>query len=117
WGGFGVGHGVVYDESDEIALPEQSAAWKMRVASTEVGMFGAAMAPLGDHFYLVRRGCWAYFCSLAPAAKTPSGTCRRSPDRRRSPRSRARPGPPDAPAPNSRRRPSAAGRCRYRSRA
>jgi hypothetical protein len=26
WGGFVVGHAVVYDESDEIALPEQSSA-------------------------------------------------------------------------------------------
>src|SRR5437868_1201080 len=53
WGGFGVGHGVVYDESDEIALPEQSAAWKKRVADTEVGACGAWGTPLGNHFYLV----------------------------------------------------------------
>jgi hypothetical protein len=57
WGGFGVGHGVVYDESDEIALPEQSAAWKKRVADTEVGTCGAWGIPLGSHFYLVRTGC------------------------------------------------------------
>jgi hypothetical protein len=54
WGGFGVGHGVVYDESDEIALPGQSATWKKRVAATEVGVCGAGGVPLGDHFYLVR---------------------------------------------------------------
>ena len=48
---------------------------------------------------------------------TPSDTSRRSPDRHRSPRSRARPDLPDAPARNSRRQSSAAGRCRYRSRA
>lgn len=37
WGGFGIGHAVVYDESDEIFLPEPSSAWKKRVANTEVG--------------------------------------------------------------------------------
>jgi hypothetical protein len=57
WGGFVVGHAVVYDESDEIVLPEQSSAWKKRVANTEVGMCGAWGSPLGDHFCLVRTGC------------------------------------------------------------
>ena len=53
----------------------------------------------------------------ACASHSPACTSRRSPDRHRSPRCRARPDLPDAPARNSRRRPSAAGRCRYRSRA
>ncbi|WP_314951863.1 hypothetical protein [Bradyrhizobium cosmicum] len=57
WGGFGIGHAVVYDESDEILLPEQSSAWKNRVANTEVGSCGAWGSPLGGHFYLVRTGC------------------------------------------------------------
>jgi len=57
WGGFVVGHAVVYDESDEIALPGQSSAWKKRVADTEVGLCGAWESPLGHHFYLVRTGC------------------------------------------------------------
>jgi hypothetical protein len=57
WGGFIIGHGVVYDESDEILLPEHSSAWSKRVAATEVGMCGAWGIPLGDHFYLVRTGC------------------------------------------------------------
>ena len=57
WGGFGIGHAVVYDESDEIAQPEQSPAWKKRVADTEVGMCGAWGTPLGNHFYLIRTGC------------------------------------------------------------
>jgi hypothetical protein len=57
WGGFGVRHGVVYDESDDIVLPEQSPAWKKRVANTEVGSCGAWGSPLGNHFYLVRIGC------------------------------------------------------------
>lgn len=57
WGGFGIGHAVVYDESDEIVLPEQSSAWKKRVANTEVGLCGAWGSSLGGHFYLVRTGC------------------------------------------------------------
>jgi hypothetical protein len=57
WGGFGIGHAVVYDESDEIFLPEQSSAWKKRVADTEVGSCGAWGSSLGNHFYLVRTGC------------------------------------------------------------
>ncbi|WP_128947031.1 hypothetical protein [Bradyrhizobium zhanjiangense] len=57
WGGFGISHAVVYDESDEIALSEQSSAWKKRVADTEVGMCGAWGTPLGSHFYLIRTGC------------------------------------------------------------
>jgi hypothetical protein len=57
WGGFVVGHAVVYDESDEIVLAEQSSAWRKRVADTVVGMCGAWGSPLGNHFYLVRTGC------------------------------------------------------------
>ena len=57
WGGFGIGHAVVYDESDQIVLPEQSSAWKKKVANTEVGLCGASGRPLGNHFYLVRTGC------------------------------------------------------------
>jgi hypothetical protein len=57
WGGFGIGHAVIYDESNEIVLPEQSSAWKERVANTEVGSCGAWGSPLGNHFYLVRTGC------------------------------------------------------------
>jgi hypothetical protein len=57
WGGFVVGHAVVYDESDEILAREPSPAWKKRVADTEVGACGAWGTPLGNHFYLVRTGC------------------------------------------------------------
>ena len=57
WGGFGIGRAVVYDESDEILLPEQSSAWKKRVTNTEVGSCGVWGSPLGGHFYLVRTGC------------------------------------------------------------
>lgn len=57
WGGFGIGHAIVYDESDEIVLPERSSAWQRRVANTEVGSCGAWGSSLGGHFYLVRTGC------------------------------------------------------------
>jgi hypothetical protein len=57
WGGFVTGHAVIYDESDEIVLAEQSSAWKKRVADTVVGKCGAWGSPLGDHFYIVRTGC------------------------------------------------------------
>ncbi|MHC4045134.1 hypothetical protein [Bradyrhizobium sp. 23AC] len=57
WGGFTIGHGVVYDESDEILLPEQSQSWKNRVAKTEIGMCGVSGTRLEKHFYLVRTGC------------------------------------------------------------
>jgi hypothetical protein len=56
-GGFMIGHGIAYDESDEILLAEQTPAWKMRVASTEVGMCGAWGTRLEGHFYLIRTGC------------------------------------------------------------
>ena len=57
WGGFVIGHGVVYDESDEILLKEASEAWKNRVAGTEIGACGAGGISMGNHFYLVRIGC------------------------------------------------------------
>jgi len=56
WGGFVVGHGVAYDESDEIVVREQS-VWKQRVANSDVGSCGLWGSPLGNHFYLVRTGC------------------------------------------------------------
>ena len=58
WGGFGVSHAVVYDESDEIVSDkEESADWKERIKGTELvcGLMGAE--PVGDHFYIVRIAC------------------------------------------------------------
>jgi len=45
---------VVYDESDEIALPAaaRSAAWRMRVAGTALAIGEGTVWRLGDHFYL-----------------------------------------------------------------
>lgn len=56
WAGISNYHLVVYDESDEIALPEQqrSASWKGKVADTPLGYGVGYLRPLGDHFYIVR---------------------------------------------------------------
>jgi len=55
WGGWaGISNGVVYDESDEVALParQQSSAWKARAHSTELGCAAFAVHAIGRHFYL-----------------------------------------------------------------
>ncbi|MEE3624650.1 hypothetical protein UCD39_11695 [Nitrospirillum sp. BR 11752] len=55
------GTGVVYDESDEVALPRarHSAAWKARADHTELSCpyNYTVNAVLEDHFYLVDFGC------------------------------------------------------------
>lgn len=50
--------GIVYDESDEVALPldRQSPAWRKRAGQTELSC-GYTVRPLGDHFYLGSFGC------------------------------------------------------------
>jgi len=59
WGGFVVSHAVVYDESDEIALPDaqHSDAWRKRVKGTEIECGVIGFNPAGGHFYIVRLGC------------------------------------------------------------
>ena len=62
WGGmFWSTKGVVYDESDEIALPpdQQSVAWKNRASSRrgELACGGYGFEPLGAHFYLAYFPC------------------------------------------------------------
>lgn len=55
WGGWaGIANGVVYDESDEVALPadRQTRAWKIRAHSTELGCAAYAVHAVGQHFYL-----------------------------------------------------------------
>lgn len=56
WLGISNLHLVVYDESDEVALPEErrSAAWKKRAARTPLQFGIGYLRPLGDHFYIVR---------------------------------------------------------------
>lgn len=58
WGGLGVSHGVVYDESDQVLLPPSKRAqeWRARAVGTplECGVSGYAVEA---HFYIVRVGC------------------------------------------------------------
>ncbi len=56
WLGISNLHLVVYDESDEVALPaeRQSPAWKARAAQTLLTLGIGYLRPLGDHFYIVR---------------------------------------------------------------
>jgi hypothetical protein len=60
WGGLLplVSHGVAYDESDEISLPEEkrSAAWRDRAYRTDAQCIRDD-TPLGGHFYLVNLDC------------------------------------------------------------
>jgi hypothetical protein len=60
WGGVMIAsHGVVYDESDEVALPpeRQSRAWQARASRTTLSCEGYFVAPLGAHFYLGEFSC------------------------------------------------------------
>ena len=60
WGGLlpMVSHGMVYDESDEVALPssQQSQAWKKRARGTDAECV-YSYTPVGGHFYLVSLDC------------------------------------------------------------
>lgn len=51
--------GVVYDESDEVALPpgEQSPAWVARAHDTELSCEGFRIRPLWAHYYLAHFPC------------------------------------------------------------
>jgi len=60
WGGMiWSSRGVVYDESDEIALPlgQQSADWNARARSGELGCGNWDARRLSSHFYLVVFPC------------------------------------------------------------
>ena len=60
WGGMiWSSRGVVYDESDEIALPvgQQSAAWRDKAAKTELGCGHWHENRLWSHYYLVSFAC------------------------------------------------------------
>jgi hypothetical protein len=58
YGGFVTSHLVIYDESDEIALPadRQSEDWRAWTKTNEL-QCGYGYTPIGDHFYLVGAGC------------------------------------------------------------
>ena len=60
WGGMiWASRGLVYDESDEIALPpgRQSAAWLAKVSKTELGCGNWSESGLWSHYYLVSFPC------------------------------------------------------------
>ncbi len=49
-------HLVVYDESDEVALPDarRSPAWQARIRDTKLESGTTYVAAQGEHFYIVR---------------------------------------------------------------
>ncbi|MBS0223270.1 MAG: hypothetical protein JSR91_21280 [Proteobacteria bacterium] len=51
--------GIVYDESDEVALPpgQQSAAWQKRARQSEFACEGFHVVPLFGHFYIADFPC------------------------------------------------------------
>ena len=62
WGGMvWASYGVVYDASDEIALPrgQQSAAWRRRADHSELACdeYGYGFEPIREHFYFAGFGC------------------------------------------------------------
>jgi hypothetical protein len=60
WGGMTwASFGLVYDETDQIALPRgrQSADWLARASHSELSCEGYGVQPLWDHYYLVSFPC------------------------------------------------------------
>jgi hypothetical protein len=60
WGGMvWASFGVVYDESDQVALPpgRRSADWLERASHSELSCEGYGARPLWDHYYLVSFPC------------------------------------------------------------
>ena len=60
WGGMvWASSGVVYDESDQVARPQerQFADWRERASRTELACEGYGVRPLWDHYYLVSFPC------------------------------------------------------------
>jgi hypothetical protein len=60
WGGMiWASRGLVYDESDQVALPpgQQSEAWLAQAASSELGCRGYSVQALWSHYYLAQFPC------------------------------------------------------------
>jgi hypothetical protein len=60
WGGMAfASHGLVYDESDEVALPpgRQSSTWRSNPNLAELACEGYAVDPLWSHYYLASFPC------------------------------------------------------------
>ena len=60
WGGMvWASSGLIYDESDQVALPRerQAADWRERASRTELACEGYGVWPLWDHYYLASFPC------------------------------------------------------------
>jgi hypothetical protein len=60
WGGMvWCSIGLVYDETDQVALPpgRQSSVWQARASGTELSCEGYGVQPLWDHYYLASFPC------------------------------------------------------------
>jgi len=60
WGGMSfASHGLVYDETDQVALPKgsQSADWLAQAGHTELSCEGYGVRALWDHYYLADFPC------------------------------------------------------------
>jgi hypothetical protein len=60
WGGMSfASHGLVYDETDQVALPKgrQSADWLAQASRTELSCEGYGVRALWDHYYLADFPC------------------------------------------------------------
>lgn len=60
WGGMSfASHGLVYDESDQVALPRgrQSTDWVAKASHTELSCEGYGVQALWDHYYLADFPC------------------------------------------------------------
>jgi hypothetical protein len=60
WGGMSfASHGLVYDETDQVALPKgsQSADWLAEASHTELSCEGYGVRALWDHYYLADFPC------------------------------------------------------------
>jgi hypothetical protein len=60
WGGMiWASGGLVFDESDEVALPagQQSATWRAKAINTELSCDGYGVQPLWSHYYLASFPC------------------------------------------------------------
>jgi hypothetical protein len=60
WGGMSfASHGLVYDETDQVALPKgrQSADWLAQASHTELSCEGYGVRALWDHYYLADFPC------------------------------------------------------------
>jgi hypothetical protein len=60
WGGMSfASHGLVYDETDQVALPRgrQSRDWLAQASHTELSCEGYGVRALWDHYYLADFPC------------------------------------------------------------